>query len=170
MNKPRKLKKSWLNQYQKILYKIKTLETNKKNWEDQRDRITPIPTYFKYYTDDEIKRIPCFTKDDQVKNNMPPVIVHGSASKSAADIIIEILTIEDDIRSEISRLVRAQRLINDAIESLTDTDERNVLYEHYINGVPLIFMEMPYCYRTIKEIHQSGIDNLKIIRSYKKKE
>jgi len=87
----------------------------------------------------------------------------GGKHRDFVDAIAKFVDLQEKFAKDIERLGRALAEIEQAIDSVADSNCRDVLYKRYILGYSFesIAKDMNYSYRHVVRFHQQGIDWLK---------
>lgn len=162
----RQQKVKWLSRYRILENKIKRLEAEKERWRSRATNTVPAPVHFKYYDsakEKDQKVLVAMTRQELRRNNMMPVVVHGSNGIGPDDCIAEICEIEAEIKDKIKAAIKARAEIGKAIDSIGDEHLQLVLYYKYADGLCFeeICCEMGYSYRHVKRLHNDGLKLLK---------
>ena len=168
-NQERMAKVAWLSRYRTIERQIKRLKEDKEHWQDKATNIVPTPVHFKYYDHNKPADQPTIanmTIEDIRRNNMLPVVVHGSSGGLGIDdCIAEISEIQCQIQEKIKNQIKAKCEIEKAIEDVPDEKLSLLLEYKYIDGLRLeeIACEMKYAYRTVKRLHNKGLELINVV-------
>ena len=162
----RQRKVKWLSRYRILENQIKRLEAEAERWWSRASNTVPAPVHFKYYDSEKEKDqkvLAKMTRQELRRNNMMPVVVHGSNGLGIDDCIAEISDIQCQIKEKISRSTKVRSDIGKAIDSIGDEILELVLYYKYADGLCFeeICCEMGYSYRHVKRLHNEGLKLLK---------
>lgn len=82
-----------------------------------------------------------------------------------ANQVLKIIELENEIQSDIDRMMNLKKIIRDTINQVENTDERLLLRYRYLNFKTWgeICAEMNYSLRTIHRIHQSALNNVVVL-------
>lgn len=162
----RQAKVKWLSRYRILENQIKRLEAEAERWRSRAANTVPAPVHFKYY-DSEKKSdqavLASMTRQELRRNNMMPVVVHGSGGLGIDDCIAEISDIQCQIKEKISQSIKVRSDIGKAINAVPDDKLQLVLYYKYVDGLYLeqICCEMKYSYQHVRRLHNEALEVLK---------
>lgn len=158
----RQQKVKWLSRYRILENQIKRLEAEAERWRSRASNTVPAPVHFKYYDSNKKSDqavLATMTRQEIRRNNMMPVVVHGSSGLGIDDCIAEISEIQCQIQEKISLSTKVRSDIGKAIDAVPDDKLQLVLYYVYADGLRFeeIACEMKYSYETVKRMHRRGL-------------
>lgn len=162
----RQAKVKWLSRYRILENQINRLEVEAERWRSRASNTVPAPVHFKYYDsakEKDQKVLATMTRQELRRNNMMPVVVHGSSGLGIDDCIAEISDIQCQIKEKISQSTKVRSDIGKAINAVPDDKLQLVLYYKYVDGLCLeqICCEMKYSYQHVRRLHNEALEILK---------
>lgn len=162
----RQVKVKWLSRYRILENQIKRLEAEAERWRSRASNTVPAPVHFKYYDSEKEKDqkvLAKMTRQELRRNNMMPVVVHGSSGMGIDDCIAEISDIQCQIKEKISQSIKVRSDIGKAIDAVPDDKLQLVLYYKYVDGLYLeeICCKIKYSYQHVRRLHNEALEILK---------
>lgn len=122
------------------------------------------------------KRVPQLIKSKQrkiarlrkicnsISTELKDVVVYTGPQNKVEACVTEIISLEQEIKEEIKKLVRLERETAEAINLLDDNTLKLLLEYRYCHGDSLsdIAVMMNYSYRWVQTLHENAIESLKI--------
>lgn len=164
----RQRKVKWLSRYRILENQIKRLEAEKERWMSRATNTVPAPVHFKYYDsskEKDQKVLATMTRHELRRNNMMPVVVHGSGGGLGIDdCIAEIDELIREISDKIHQAIAVRKSIERAINSVEDDRIKLILYFRYIDGLKWenICCETNYSWQWVHKLHKSGLEKIEI--------
>jgi|LGVF01.2.fsa_nt_gb hypothetical protein len=159
----RKRKVKWLSRYRILENQIKRLEAEKERWKARATNTVPAPVHFKYIKNKE--KLEAMTKEERRRNNMPPIVIHGSGSGLGIDdCVAETDKLEQKLIDKIYEAIKTQRAIDNAIDCVEDDRLRLILSYRYIDGLKWenICCEANYSWKWIHILHNEALEKIEI--------
>lgn len=156
-------KVKWLSRYRILENQIKRLEAEKERWRSRASNTVPAPVHFKYYDSEKEKDqkvLATMTRQELRRNNMMPVVVHGSNGLGIDDCIAEVDELIREIADKIHRAIAVRKSIEKAINSVEDDRMRLIMGLRYIDGLKWenICCETDYSWKQVHRIHNRALE------------
>lgn len=163
----RQLKVKWLSRYRILENKIKRLETEKERWRSRATNTVPAPVHFKYYDGNKKSDqavLATMTRQELRRNNMMPVVVHGSGGVGIDDCIAEVDELISEISERIIQAIAVRKSIEKVINSVEDDRMRLILAFRYLDGLKWenICFETGYSWQWVHKLHKAGLEEIEI--------
>jgi len=162
-NEERKQKVKWLSRYRILENQIKRLEAEKERWQSRATNTVPATTHFKYIKNKD--QIEAMTKEERKRNNMPPIVIHGSGSGLGIDdCVCEMDELDQELLGKIYQAIQTQCAIENAINCVEDDRLRLILSYRYIDGMKWenICYEANYSWQWVHKLHKKALETIVI--------
>lgn len=159
----RQAKVKWLSRYRILENQIKRLEAEAERWRSRTTNTVPAPVHFKYYDsskETDQKVLATMTRQELRRNNMLPVVVHGSGGGLGIDdCVAEIDELVREISDKIRQAIAVRKSIEKVINSVEDDRMRLIMDLRYIDGLKWenICCETNYSWKQVHRIHNQAL-------------